>query len=222
MKIERIEIDKLISHPENPNVMSEVTLAKLRGHIERSDYYEPLVVRPHPQKHECFELINGHHRREVLRQLGHKLVNCVVWPLADEEARMMLATINRLSGHDDPIRRAQLLEKLSQRYEHTELLKSLPEKRKQLEKMLDLNRPPKLNPPPSVTELPRTMTFFVSENQQKIIEKALNAVKEQVRGETGNGKMSRGDLIACMAQSILYPSGMRIPGRAGGDCFSDK
>ena len=30
--------------------------------IERTDCYEPLVVRPHPNKHGFFQIINGHCR----------------------------------------------------------------------------------------------------------------------------------------------------------------
>jgi len=106
MKIESIPLHRLVAHLANANVMDGATLAKLRDHIERQGYYEPLVVRPYPKRAEYYEIINGHHRRRVLEQLNRSYADCVVWQISDEQALMLLATLNRLAGQDDPSRRA--------------------------------------------------------------------------------------------------------------------
>jgi len=206
MKIEKIPLYKLLAHPSNSNVMSEETLRKLRRHIEQQGFYEPLAVRCHPSKANCYQLLNGHHRKQVLEELQHQYADCVVWQVNDEQALMLLATLNRLSGQDDPYKRAELLEKLSQRIGQEELLKQLPEKREQLEKLLACRKPPEVLEPESLPELPQALTFFVSDKQKETIETSLQKVREEVGGDDPEQKMTRGDLLAVMAGGYLKSS----------------
>ena len=83
--IKLIPLSKLIAHPANPNVMSDATFRKLVRNIEQTGLYEPIVVRPHPKKKDCFEIINGHHRVKALAKLGRKEADCVVWDIDDEQ-----------------------------------------------------------------------------------------------------------------------------------------
>ena len=46
MTLRWLLLDALDSHPENANRMSADRLEKLKGHIERTGRYEPLIVRP--------------------------------------------------------------------------------------------------------------------------------------------------------------------------------
>jgi ParB-like chromosome segregation protein Spo0J len=203
MKIEKIPLYKLLAHPSNANVMSAEALRKLRRHIENHGFYEPLAVRPHPDKPNCYQLLNGHHRKCVLEQLEHRYADCVVWQVNDEQALMLLATLNRLSGQDDPYKRADLLEKLSQRFGQEELLKQLPEKREQLEKLLAVRRPPEVNEPQSLPEIPLAMTFFVSGEQKETIETSLRKVREEVGGDDPEQKLTKGDLLAILAEQYV-------------------
>lgn len=203
MKIEKIPLYKLVAHPSNANVMSEETLRKLRRHIEQQGFYEPLAVRCHPSKANCYQLLNGHHRKCVLEQLEHQYADCVVWQVNDEQALMLLATLNRLSGQDDPYKRSELLEKLSQRFGQEELLKQLPEKQQQLEKLLACRRAPEVLEPESLPELPQAMTFFVNDKQKETIETSLRQLRNQLAGDDPDAKMKRGDLLAVMADRYL-------------------
>jgi len=202
MEIERISLEKLRGHPANANVMDRAGMAKLSRHIERSGYYEPLVVRRHPDEPGCYQLINGHHRKVILQQLGHKEANCVVWDVDDDEALMLLANLNRLGGRDAPKLRGRLLEELSKHYSEDELLKSLPEKRRQLQKLLAVNRPAEIIKPADLEDMPRAFTFFVSSEQQTIIEKALCQIRRQKESE-GVENLKRGDLLAMMAEKTM-------------------
>jgi len=92
--------------------MSEDLRAKLAAHIEQSGRYPMVIVRPHPVEVGVYEILDGHHRVEVLRELGHTDVRCDVWAVDDREAKLLLATLNRLQGQDSPIRRAQLIHRL--------------------------------------------------------------------------------------------------------------
>jgi len=203
MKIEKIPLSKLRAHPANANVMKGEYLKKLRRHIEKQGYYEPLVVRPHPSKENCYELLNGHHRKRVLEQLQRRYADCVVWQVNDEQALLLLATLNRLGGQDDPYKRAELLEKLSQRFEKNDLLMQLPEKRQQLEKVLACRKPPETLDPQGLPELPQTMMFFVSGEQRDTIEASLRRLRKQLQGDDPDAKMNRGDLLAVMADAYV-------------------
>jgi hypothetical protein len=107
-ELKTIAINKLAAHPANPNVMSEVKFNKLVRNIERTGLYEPIVVRAHPKKKDYFQIINGHHRVKALEKLDRKVADCVVWDVDDEQAEVLLATLNRLTGSDEPARKIEL------------------------------------------------------------------------------------------------------------------
>jgi ParB-like chromosome segregation protein Spo0J len=129
VKIQEIPTKLLLEHPENSNFMNVETAQRLRRHIERTGRYEPLTVRPHPSEEGKFQVINGHNRLRVLRALNHQTANCVVWNLDDDQTRLYLATLNRLSGSDVPERRATLLDNLLQTFDVDELTMLLPDNR---------------------------------------------------------------------------------------------
>ena len=232
MKIVEIELGKLIAHPANANVMSEPLVKRLRKHIEQTGMYEPLVVRRHPRQAGCYELLNGHHRKGVLEQLKHERAQCVVWDVSDAQALMLLATLNRLSGRDDAHRRAELLGQLAEGCDHKRLLESLPETRKQLQKLLALREVPEPVTPDELEVMPVAMTFFVTAEQKAIVEQGLKVARESIGGDCpmgsgqgdcddsmGNfvahatrqpghrGKLTRGDLLACMGQLVINAEG---------------
>ena len=221
MRIESIVMDRLVDHPDNSNVMSDEAMEKLQRHIERTGCYEPLVVRRHPELTGHYQIINGHHRRAVLKQLDYTQADCVAWEVSDDETLMLLATLNRLRGQDDVPRRARLVKMLSERYAGQPSVEShLPETKKQLVKLLELARPPRPVDPESLGEMPEAMTFFVSGRQKQLIERALRQVSSGVGGdcagddqETGESRrLSRGDLLACMANLVLRRQEKNIDG----------
>jgi len=193
-RVSKIALDKLVAHPDNPNRMSKTNFAKLVRNIERTGRYEPLVVRPCPQKNchscasrspddnrkSCFQIINGHHRWQALRELGYKTADVIVWDIDDRDADILLATLNRLGGSDILEKKLALLKRLNQRMEIGKLAKLLPFRTGQIERLAELtisncrmtveNRKPKfLNP----------LVFFVNDKQQKTIENALSLARVQ-------------------------------------------
>lgn len=135
VRIQEIPVELLLEHPENSNFMNAETAQKLRRHIEQTGRYEPLIVRPHPGEEGKFQVVNGHNRLRVLRSLKFEKANCVVWDLNDQQARLYLATLNRLSGKDVPERRATLLDNLLQSFDINELTSLLPDDKKQIEQL---------------------------------------------------------------------------------------
>lgn len=140
MMVEHIDIELLFPHPENANHMPANVLRKLRSHVQRSGRYEPLVVRPHPQMPGRYQILNGHHRLRVLKELGLNSARCLVWDVGDTEARLYLATLNRLSGKDVAERRVALIESLLGTFDVNSLEALLPENRSQIEQIERLIR----------------------------------------------------------------------------------
>jgi hypothetical protein len=193
VRIQEIRTELLLEHPENSNFMNMETARKLRRHIERTGRYEPLTVRPHPSEEGKFQVINGHNRLRVLRALNYQTANCVVWNLDDDQTRLYLATLNRLSGNEIPERRATLLDNLLQAFDVDELTALLPDDRKQIEELKRLSR---LEPDEIITRtsgekklaIPVILTFMVEEPEAKEVNLALDLILKTEAKELSHGQ----------------------------------
>jgi hypothetical protein len=172
-----IPLEKLVAHPDNPNKMSKTTFGKLVRNIKRTGRYEPIVVRPHPERGDYFQIINGHHRCLALTKLGHKSADCVVWDIDDEQTDILLATLNRLGGTDELGKKLELLKRLNKRMESGELARLLPQTAKQIERLTNLKMPSR--PAETIAKcFSNPMVFFVNDAQQETIENALSLAQE--------------------------------------------
>ena len=201
-----IRLEDLVAHPLNSNVMSEDLREKLRAHIKRTGRYPFLVVRPHPKETNKYQVLDGHHRVAILKDLGHTEARCDVWEVDDREAKLLLATLNRLQGQDLPIRRAQLIHELLGEMSLDDLGGLLPETEKQLEELHALLEFPaeeiaaQLEAEAEEAEklLPRVMTFVVSPEQEELIDKAVELASD---GVAGRDRKARG--LANLAKGFL-------------------
>jgi|SRR6516225_8530584 len=192
----QIPIDNLRSHPLNSNVMPEDLRAKLTAHIKQSGRYPMVIVRPHPDESGRFQILDGHHRVEVLRELGHAEVRCDVWAVDDREAKLLLATLNRLQGQDSPIRRAQLLHELLGEMSLVDLAGLLPETDKQIEELHALLEFPAEEIAALIAAdaeeqekvLPRVLTFVVTPEQEELIERAVERASDGTPGRDRKAK----------------------------------
>lgn len=179
-QIQKIPIEKLIAHPDNPNRMSSGTFTKLVRNIERTGRYEPIIVRT---KGTFYEIINGHHRVKALRQLGFETADCLVWDVDDHEVDILLATLNRLGGTDVLERKLALLKRLNQKTKAVELARLLPQNARQIERLRNLKLP---SAPASINRAGflRPLMFFVSDNQYKTIKNALSLATDNQNKKT--------------------------------------
>ena len=192
-----IALDALRPHPLNSNLMGEELRAKLSVHIRRTGRYPFLVVRPHPTDTGAYQVLDGHHRVEILREIGHTEARCDVWDVDDREAKLLLATLNRLEGQDVPVRRAQLLHELLGEMSLDDLAGLLPETDKQLEDLHALLEFPAeeiaalLDAQAEQEEqvLPRVLSFVVTPDQEKVIEQAVERASD---GTPGRDRKARG------------------------------
>lgn len=192
-----IALDDLLPHPLNSNVLADELTEKLRTHIKRTGRYPFLVVRPHPDAPGKYQVLDGHHRLAILRELGHTQARCDVWDVDDREAKLLLATLNRLQGQDLPIRRAELIHELLADLSVDDLAGLLPETDKQLEELHALLEFPaddiavQLEQQADEAEkvLPRVMTFVVTPEQEQLITAAIEAASD---GTPGRDRKARG------------------------------
>jgi ParB-like chromosome segregation protein Spo0J len=170
-----IPLDRLIPHPGNANAMPKALFRKLCAHLRRTGNYPPLIVRRHPDpaRQESYEILDGHHRARALGEIGVKDARCDVWQVDDREALILLITLNRLEGSDDPRRRAHLLDELreldSLLIDPRELAKLAPEDANALERLKELMKPPALLDDPAALDPERALepvTFFLTRRQR--------------------------------------------------------
>ncbi len=169
-KIQSIAIDRLVPHPDNPNRMSKANFAKLVRNITDTHRYEPLVVRPHPDRPRYFQIINGHHRARALAQLGYKSADAIVWDVDDQQTDILLATLNRLGGCDLLEKKLALLRRLNEQMRTKDLAKLLPQTAKQIERLTNLKMPAA---PALAKTFATPVVFFLTAEQLPIVEDAL-------------------------------------------------
>src|SRR4030042_1968077 len=165
----------------NTNTIVRIPLAKLL---------------PHPEIENCFELINGHHRTEALRQIGETFADCIIWDVDDDQTRILLATLNRLGGKDELSAKVSLLKNLSEKYSSKELAKLLPDTRTVIDRLKDITKPMDC-----LTENPNlflnSMVFFLNDEQLKTVNDALeNAIKTGLTPRPDLGVSSKSQKLA--------------------------
>ena len=201
--IQSIALEKLVPHPGNPNRQSRSNFAKLMRNIERTGRYEPLVVRPRPDKADCFQIINGYHRLMALSKLGYKAADAIVWDIDDEQTNILLATLNRLGGSDELAKKLKLLKRLNKKLATGELAKLLLQTAKQIERLTNLKMPRKpAKMPTKLFAIP--VVFFLNDSQQRIVEKALSLVEEPKSEMTKAAKNAAA--LTCIAQYFVNDS----------------
>lgn len=169
-----ISLDLLDDHLSNANRMKDALFLKLVGHIKESKNYPPLIVRPHPSLHGRYQILDGHHRAKALRQLGYSQVHCDVWDVDDSQTDMLLLTLNRLCGDDDPYKRGEILKRLTQSLDIDALSKKLADDSDRIRSLIDATKPPPQPlEPEDVANMPHAVVFFLSASQRNCLFKKL-------------------------------------------------
>ncbi len=172
-----IALDLLDDHPDNANRMGGDLLAKLVAHIRDNGNYPPLIIRPHPQHAGRYQILDGHHRAKALHRLGRTEACCEIWEVDEAQTDLLLLTLNRLCGEDDPYRRGALLKRVSKLCGLTELAAKLPEDVQRIRKLIEAAQgPPSPLPPPDLASMPQAVTFFLTAGQRDRLFDRLKAV----------------------------------------------
>lgn len=199
-----VPVDRLDPNPWNPNRVDVRTMAKLRAQLRREGFVKPLVVRPHPDIPERWQLIDGEHRWRIARDdLQLTAVPCVVVQVDDRRARLMTVNLNELGGEAAPQALAELLHDLSKATKLEDLETELPFSMRELEDSLALLKVPSglmLELEEQVkaheSQAPKVMNFVVDE--ARVVEEAIARVSEGMEG-----KNRRGRALTFLARSWL-------------------
>jgi hypothetical protein len=82
--------------------MDDWLLRKLREHIAKFGFVDPILVRPIPNT-QNYEIIDGEHRWKVAKEMGLKEVPVVVIEgINEKEAKLMTLAANELKGKSEP------------------------------------------------------------------------------------------------------------------------
>lgn len=161
----KLLLTQLESHPGRANEMPKRLFDRLTSHIKETGCYPPIIVRR--LANGIHQILDGHQRVEALKCLGIDTAKCDVWEVDDGQADMLLLTLNRLQGRDDPRKRGELLERLTEFHSIEALVRKLPEDGRKIRRLLDFTSPPKTEAkPPKLQEMPRAVTFFLTAEQR--------------------------------------------------------
>ena len=192
----RVPLDRMHPHPLNANVMAPERRATLRRNLEREERYPPLVARPHPDQPGHWQLLDGHQRWLVLREMGRREAQVFPWPCDDATALVLLATLNRLEGDDVPAKRAELLAALQESFALQDLAALLPEDASAITELAALRD---LDVDALLADLtaaaaggdahsPRLLSFAVLPEDEAVIEAAVQAVAATLTGSHRRGR----------------------------------
>jgi len=199
-RIRAIEIDRLVANPLSPNHMPRTTFAKLKSHIARTGNYEPVVVRRHSGRAGCFEIINGAHRVEALKQLGRPAVDCVVWDVDDDETLLLLCTLNRLGGRSDLGRKSALFRRLAGRFDPRQLGSLLPDGRRTIQRLINIEKPPAAAVENAKAFL-NPAAFFLTDYQKRLLTEAMT--RASGRGKPPVSAPRRADALAEICRQYI-------------------
>lgn len=96
-------------------------VAELAESLAAEGQLKPIIVRPHPEKPNCYQVIDGVHRLMAAKKLGWTLIRAEVRMMNDEEAMILAMRVNQLHGKRlDAIEEGLHLKKLMDKYGYTE------------------------------------------------------------------------------------------------------
>jgi hypothetical protein len=186
--------DRLLDHVQNAHMVNSRERNGLKNNIRRSGRYPPLIVhelRPTskywPGEPGFYQVLDGHQRKDILRELYEEglaefeLVTVEDWgPLTDEEALLLLATLNTW-GSNNPLKRAELLHSISKFTEERDAVAILPETSAELKSALALLKRPVDDVRRRIEEFDRDdlveVSFVVGADQETMLARMLAAMQ---------------------------------------------
>jgi ParB family chromosome partitioning protein len=209
VKVNELPLEQLKEAPWNPNQMDEAMLQKLRESLTRFGLVQNLVVRP--LEEDCYEVLSGNQRLQVLRELQRSPVPCVVVDLDDAQARLLGQALNRIGGEDDLGLRAEMLREVLEQVPEAEVLRLLPETTQGLAVLASLGQQDLASylqnwQQAQVARL-KHLTFQSTPAQLEVIEEALARVMPQAGETLGDNPNPRGNALYLLCKTYLELTG---------------
>lgn len=125
-KIERsrlINTDFLDPNPWNPNKTSAKEQKAIAESLSTYSQVLDIIVRPHPDKKDRYQIIDGEHRYD---EMSGEVYATVLHGLSDEDAKKLTIILNETRGRADKIELAGLLSDLNKTLDLDDLGVGLP------------------------------------------------------------------------------------------------
>lgn len=123
-KLILLRADQLEPNTWNPNVQDDETFLKEKASIRRFGFVVPIIARPHPEKQEIWQIIDGEHRLKAGGELMMvEFPTYDIGPVSDREAMQLTIVLNELRGKPEQEKLGEILKTLLT----TETLDSLTE-----------------------------------------------------------------------------------------------
>jgi ParB family chromosome partitioning protein len=136
-----VPIERLRPNPHQPRrTFAETDLAELAASIREKGVIQPLIVRPHPEAEDAFEIVAGERRWRAAQMAQVHELPVVIRDLSDTEV-LELAIIENVQRADlNPIEEAQGYRQLMDRFGHTQekLAEALGKSRSHIANLLRL------------------------------------------------------------------------------------
>lgn len=213
MTVVDLPLKLLTRAPWNSNQMSPAMIDRLRDSIRRFGLVENLVVRA--TDNDCFEVLSGNQRLEVLGQLGQDLVPCVVVDLDDAQARLLAQALNAIQGEDDLGLRAEVMRKIIETTSQEDILAVLPETADSLNSLASLGQEDIAAHLQAWQKAQsarlKHLTVQLTSDQMEVVESALESLLPEaneslVEGRVGNLAVNpniRGQAMFLLCQKFL-------------------
>lgn len=131
-----LDIEWLFNAKWNYKETDEDMMAKLVKNLRTNDQVENLIVREVGKR---YEVINGNHRLEAMKQLGFTRAMCFnMGEISDAKARRIAIETNETKFAADGYKLASLLKELTDEFDITELCSTLPYTEGEVNNHLDL------------------------------------------------------------------------------------
>ncbi len=177
----------------NPNVMTDAEEDQLGYEIDRFGFVVPLIVRPHPNSPEVWEVIDGEHRLTVGMKKGLTGFPCWVIDVDRDTAMQLTPILNELHGTPDQAKLGELLKDLMQRQPEDELREAMPFSRQRFDELigeitvdwgaLEAGHPTTPTGDPS-EERWRELVFRLPSDAATVVEQAIAKAREEA--DAGN------------------------------------
>ena len=188
MDVITVPIGRLRPAGWNSNIMDEAMLSRLRESLSCFGIVQNLVVRPLGD--DCYEVLGGNQRLQVLREMEVSEVPCVVAGVDDAQARLLAQALNTIEGEDDLGLKAELVREILKTIPESEVLAVLPETAGSLQALAslveaDLAEHLRAWEQAQAARL-RHMNFQLSEVQLDVVEEAMERATASTASDRSN------------------------------------
>lgn len=115
LEIKDVPVDMILPNPWNPNFVPVRAEEAIRESIGVYGMVDPITCRLHPDQEGFLQILDGEHRLEAVKELGHQTIPVVILKLENEaHAKRFTIIANETRGHAQKDALAQLLREIDE------------------------------------------------------------------------------------------------------------